>query len=388
MDFVNRRNYLKKLFEYDKSIDLEDKNVCIKPFVFHENNVVTEMKRLAELVPSGTDFCNKPDSRINENKSFSYSAFVPKGDKKYDDCIILLHGLNERNWEKYLTWAEYLCEKTEKPVIMFPIAFHMNRTPESWYAPRSSMPWVKYRKTNTPEASNSTFANVALSLRLSSSPLRLYTSGRETILNLWQLLRQIKRGAHPLLHKNANVDFFAYSIGAMIAQVFFIGNPEGLLSTSKFFLFCGGSIFEEMNGSAREIMDKEAWEKVYSFYAGKYGQEDGLNERLMPDLNEDFLNRSFVTMLRQDLMTDFRQNFFKENHDRIKIFTLKKDTVIPTHGVKIALGENNRDILNEIDFPFEYTHQNPFPSENEKIDIEMLNNAFSSIFAPASEFLA
>ena len=342
----------------------------------------------ASLVPQGTEFCPEPDLNIRENKTFSYSAFAPVGGTKYNDCIILLHGLNERNWEKYLTWAEYLCEKTGKPVIMFPIAFHMNRTPASWYTPRSSMPWVSYRKSNTPEVSNSTFANVALSLRLSSSPLRLYTSGRETILNLWQLLKEIKRGDHPLFKSDTNVDFFAYSIGAMIAQVFLIGNPEELLSDSKFFLFCGGSIFEEMNGSAREIMDNAAWDKVYSFYAQNYGQTNGLNDSVMPDLTEDFLNRSFITMLKKDLMEDFRNSFFRENQHRIKIVTLKKDTVIPTHGVKIALGETDKIILNELDFPFEYTHQNPFPSENDNIEKELLNVAFDSVFSPASSFLS
>ena len=47
-----------------------------------------------------------------------------------------MHGLNERNWSKYLTWAEYLSSKTGKIVILFPIAFHINRSPVGWSNPR------------------------------------------------------------------------------------------------------------------------------------------------------------------------------------------------------------------------------------------------------------
>ena len=388
MDFAERRNYLRKIFEYDKVIQLNDNKVRILPFVFNENNDKKEIRRLSCLVPKGTEFCHESDSDIRENKNFSYSVFVPDERKVYKDCIILLHGLNERTWEKYLTWAEMLCKKTEKPVFLFPIAFHMNRTPVSWHTPRTSMPWVKLRKESSPQVSNSTFANVALSLRLASSPLRLYTSGRETILNLWQLVNQIKDGRHPIMEKNAGVDFFAYSIGAMISQIFLIGNPDQLLSDSKFFLFCGGSIFEEMNGSAREIMDNAAWNLVHEYYADHFGCIDGLNEDVIPDLNEDFLNRSFTSMLRTDMFTEFRNKFFDANKDRIRIITLKKDSVIPTHGVKLALGDNSKDILQELDFPFEYTHQNPFPKENEIITAGMLNNAFDNVFTSASAFLS
>ena len=162
MDFKNRSNYLRMLFSYDRITDLDDRKVKILPFTFNEKSKKKETDKLLKLVPYGSDFCRETDNLIKENVSFNYPVFVPDHDRKYKDCIILLHGLNERNWNKYLCWAEYLCKSTGKPVILFPIAFHMNRTPENWYLPRQSMPWVSFRKNNTPDTDNSTFANVAL----------------------------------------------------------------------------------------------------------------------------------------------------------------------------------------------------------------------------------
>ena len=85
----------------------------------------------------------------------------PRERKKNNEAIILLHGLNERTWEKYLTWAEYLTHTTGKPVILFPIAFHMNRTPGLWAIPVAILPWVSKRKEEVANVTNSTFANVA-----------------------------------------------------------------------------------------------------------------------------------------------------------------------------------------------------------------------------------
>jgi hypothetical protein len=41
-----------------------------------------------------------------------------------DRAIILLHGLNERKWDKYFTWAHFLLQKKPlKPSFYFPFRF-------------------------------------------------------------------------------------------------------------------------------------------------------------------------------------------------------------------------------------------------------------------------
>lgn len=57
---------------------------------------------------------------------------------------------------------------------------------------------------------NLTFANLALSDRLSQAPERFYTSGCETGLNIVQLMNEIQSGNHPYFKENTKIDFFAY----------------------------------------------------------------------------------------------------------------------------------------------------------------------------------
>lgn len=387
MNYIDRCNYLRALFEYDRTIVLGDRPIGIRPFLFQEHCAIRENRFMKKLVPDGTEFCLSPDNLIAENKRFTYSVFVPNGHAREKECILLLHGLNERSWDKYLAWAEYLCNQTGRPVILFPIAFHMNRTPMEWHIPRSAVIWSKFRRLAHPEIPNSTFANVALSLRLAASPLRMYTSGRETLLNLWQLLRDIRSGRHPLFAEGCRINFFAYSIGALVSQIFFLGNPDGLVQDSKLFLFCGGSLFEYMNGSAREILDQAAWQQVYAYYARDYGCKNGLNKEIIPLLETDFLNKAFVSMLRKDLYKEERTTFFQQEKDRVRIVALSKDTVIPPYGAREAVGEAAGQIVKELDFPFDYTHQNPFPSNN-KISGDVLNSSFLSVFGEAASFLA
>ena len=164
MDISLRTKQLNSLFSYDKKTELEESHLEIIPFRFTQTRGASEIDEFQKgLTPTG--FCPMTDDRIQENKSFSYAIFTPSGRKKNNEAIILLHGLNERTWEKYLTWAEYLTHTTGKPVILFPIAFHMNRTPGLWANPRAILPWVSKRKEEVANVTNSTFANVALSSR-------------------------------------------------------------------------------------------------------------------------------------------------------------------------------------------------------------------------------
>ena len=169
MDISIRTQQLNSLFSYDKKTDLADSHLEIIPFRFTQTIGASEINEFQKEL-TGTDFCPVTDNHIQENKTFTYTVFAPSEKEKRDKAIILLHGLNERTWEKYLTWAEYLAQNTGKPVILFPIAFHMNRTPSRWCNPRETLSWANIRKSEINDLSNSTFANVALSSRLSNNP--------------------------------------------------------------------------------------------------------------------------------------------------------------------------------------------------------------------------
>lgn len=381
MDISLRTQQLSRLFSYDKKAELEDNRLEILPYRFTQTTGASEINEFQkELAPTG--FCSIPDNSIQENKSFAYTIFAPAEKGKRNKAILLLHGLNERSWEKYLTWAEYLAQQTGKPVILFPIAFHMNRTPSTWSNPRMAISWANQRKQEIKDGSNSTFANVALSYRLSKNPLRFYASGRESIYNLWQLGTEIKEGRHPLFQEDTSINIFAYSIGVLLSQVLLLANPDKLFSDTRLFMFCGGSIFSEMNGNARDIMDQEAFERLQQYY-----KNDFLDQTSLPhSFKNDFLEQAFRAMIRPDILQEYRESFFHKACNRVRGISLKKDVVMPTGGILKALGKISGKILEEIDFPFPYTHQIPFPIRPSK-DAPLINQSFRHVFDKAASFL-
>lgn len=376
MDLEQRTKNLVSAFSYTKPVIIEESGITMKPFSFIQRKGIYDLLQLQNEM-SSTEFCPIKDSMIEENRSFPYVIFTPPGYKKGSKAIILLHGLNERNWNKYLIWAEELVKRCQKPVILFPIAFHMNRTPQSWSSPRWIMPFSSERKNINKEIKNITAFNYVLSSRLSISPLRFYISGRQSIYNLWQLVSEIQNGKHELFCKNTDTDIFAYSIGSLLAQIALISNPDNLFSKTKLFSFCGGSIFEKMNGSAKDILDEEANLIIHQYYLKK-----------PIAIMCDTIEKAFNEMVSCRRLKSERENFFIKAQDRIKFLTLKKDTVMPTDGVKEAIGEQTFDkIGEEIDFPFQYSHQIPFPVDKGYND-ELLNTALESMLERAQVVLA
>jgi pimeloyl-ACP methyl ester carboxylesterase len=383
MKFIERFQQLKASFSYEKKVCLDNSPVEIHPFRFNQEFGNPEIQQIQQNI-SPAEFCSVSDNYIEENKTFSYPVFVPKGEIQSNKAILLLHGLNERSWEKYLPWAEELTLKTGRAVILFPIAFHMNRTPKSWCNPRALLPYVNSRKEKYTGLNNSTYLNLALSSRLSENPVRFYVSGRESVFNLWQLIREIKTGQHPLFRENTSVNLFAYSIGAFLAQVLLLSNPEKLTSDSRLFMFCGGTLFSRMNGNSRDIMDRESFRKLKDYFLKDfiYRGLDILNRK------EDFMEKAFKSMLSSGKYSHYRETFFQEAQNRIAAVGLKKDIVIPTLGIKEAFGKAcSGKMLEELDFPYEYSHQIPFPVHN-RVAPEMVQQSFSGIFDRAAAFLS
>ena len=82
-------------------------------------------------------------------------------------------------------------------------------------------------------------------------------------------------------------------------------------------------------------------------------------------LKNDTLENAFRTMLTAETYKELRESFFEKAKSRIHILALQKDMVMPTNGIHEAVGDNNYDdMVEELDFPFQYSHQNPFPLNN------------------------
>jgi hypothetical protein len=332
-------------------------------------------------------FINKNDTLIPENITFTYPVFTPENIKS-DKVILLLHGLNERSWVKYLVWACWLAEFTGSHVILFPISFHINRSPASWKDPRIMIPFMKKRNSLLGDINMSSFANIALSNRLIESPLRFFSSGYQTVTDITKLLLTIRNGQHEVIPESSKINIFAYSIGAFLAEIIIMGNPENLFSGSKLFIFCGGSVFSNMQGSSKLIMDSRAFDKVYGYYLNEF-------EKTLTGISPvaDFLRTSpigmaFRSMIDLGRFKTFREDILKKLRNQIHSITLKKDTVIPSQGVISTLNiANNRTAAEVWDFPYDYSHENPFPLFNTPLSNEV-DRSFENVFSEAKRFFA
>lgn len=330
------------------------------------------------------------DNEINENRSFDYIVALPdklNQQEKHKSAILLFHGLNERSWDKYRPWADFLSEQTSTPVILFPIALHINRSPKLWSNPREMQRLISIENQKNEEEigrnENLSFANYALSSRIKADPFRFYLSGRETIMNVCQLMDEIREGSNKMFSKECKVDIFAYSIGALLSQVLLMANPKSHFSQSRLFMFCGGSFFVDMNGNSKLIMDKNSFDLLHSYYRGVFITEGAESRRV-----GDYLERAFVSHIDPSFYKKERKSFYLQSKERIRAISLKKDKVIPTFSIKKALGSIWKDSLKEFDFPFEYSHEIPFPAVcGQKISLEERDFWFKKVFLEASQFL-
>lgn len=372
MDYAKRFYELNSLFRLGTITDLPDSNCRIHFFGFDSKG----MRAANDVISDDTVLCDA----ITENSFFQYPVFVPKKNHNPDKAILLLHGLNERNWSKYLTWAEYLCQKTGKAVILFPIAFHINRSPQHWSNPRMLQAVYDLRRKRNGDDRMLSFANVALSERISENPYRFYSSGRQSLSDIENLVFSIKNGEHQLFNENAQIDVFSYSIGSFLSQIAFLTNTDGLFSDSRLFMFCGGSIFSEMFGQSRTIMDSKAFDRLYNYYRFEFMPEnetaDHIDDALM----------AFCSMIAPERDENKRTTFFSEMGQRLGGISLVNDKVIPYKGVEQALGTDlAHERIGLYDFDFNYTHENPFPVNQQNTNA--INYAFQTVFSQAADFL-
>lgn len=389
MEFTKTYNELKSIFSLNvEKSQIVETEIEIRFLQFTSKSCATLPFDVSNAQASLHNTYAETDESITENKTFKYPIFLPNANKAQSKAIILLHGLNERSWVKYLPWAYYLVQATNRPVILFPIAFHINRSPESWANPRAMLPILNSRQ----QISNielSTFANAALSQRLSDNPLRFFLSGKQSADDIIHLLKTIQNGDYPFLEKNAQVDFFSYSIGAFLSQILFLANPNGLLDKSRLFMFCGGAHFCDMNGTSRLIMDSHAYTNLIKYYLCDFLDELKTSSPLSKFINGSNIGEAFISMISPECKTDYRNSRLEALSNRIRIVSLKKDMVIPSNNIQSTFActkSKLKSVVNELDFPYTYSHEVPFPVYNNPQSM-LVDQCFEKVFRPAADFL-
>ncbi len=371
MGYTVRYKELSEAFSPDKrNIQIPGSRVRIVNTDFVSNGVPGN-------IYSGNDYS------ITENLTFSYPVFVPAGETR--KVILMLHGLNERSWNKYLAWAETLAEITGSYVILFPISFHINRSPVSWKDPRSMLSFLKEKIATRGETRSSSFVNIALSNRLADDPRRFLKSGYQTADDLVKLIKQINTGRHPVIPAGSKMNIFAYSIGAFLAEIIMMANPGGLFSESKLFMFCGGSVFSNMKGESKLIMDKLAYEKIYNYYLDRFEDEIKTRGSVLDHLIPGRIGLAFRSMIDFSRLSKVRNDALQSLGDQICAVGLNKDRVIPVEGISRTLAGNSQVHL--IDFNYAYSHENPFPVLINPSCTEV-DRSFAKIFETAGKFLS
>lgn len=388
MNYSAQYHFLASLFDPKaRYIDLNGKT-CIRfvDFLSIPGKKNPPLTLLRKIIKGGND-----DAEIEENKRFAYPVFTPCGQKQSNKVIILLHGLNERKWDKYLTWGQQLCESTGKAVILFPISFHLNRSNPGWLNLREMNKRLEERSVFTGNRNDnmSTCINNALSERLVEAPERFFLSGFQTANDLVALMRQIRHNRHPFFTPNSTIDTFAYSIGGFLAQVLYIANPNGLFTNSKLFLFCAGSLFKEMNGVSKFIMDKPAFDKIYRYYTVELEARIKAPGPFGGFFETNPVGMAFRSMLARERFANIRDSVINPSNKDLYAIALKDDKVIPAAAIEAALkgdNENSPGNLEILDFNFPYSHEVPFPVKGKEYT-EEVDRAFNMVFEKAAGFL-
>lgn len=330
------------------------------------------------------------DAHVGDNIEFRYHIFKPAGTGRSRNVILFFHGFNEKNWSKYLPWAYRLAEQTGKTVILFPIAFHMNRAPGDWSDRRLMSEVSNLRKENFPGLIGSSLVNAAISTRLHTKPQRFIWSGLQSYYDVLQLIEEIKHDLHPAISPGAHFDFFAYSIGGLLAKTLLMTNNNNYFERSRLCLFCSGSVFSRLTPVCKFIMDSETEQALYRYIVGYMDihlKDDAWLGHFLSSEHPEGWN--FLSLLNYNKLAEHRESMLKCLHERIYAIALEKDTVIPCYEVLNTLQGRSRNIPIRVDiedFPYDYRHEDPFPLK-EQIKDEV-DRSFCATFSKLAGFLA
>lgn len=345
---------------------------------FHENPV-SEIRRLSPLELSDAD--------ILENKYFPYYIVAPDTKISYKNAIILLHGLNEKSWYKYLPWAWQLAHTMQRPVILFPIAFHMERAPAAWSDTRLMNAFVQGRQLRHTDCSNLSFINTAISFRLATHPDRLFWSGLQTYIDIVALVKKIKCGQVSLFETGTTVDLFGYSMGAFLSIILLMADPKTFFSDARLFAFCGGTTLDRTYTISKYILDSNAAINISSYYSEQLYNGFRSNERLEHYMNHHIKEGYFKLMLNHNHYKQEREAAIRQIAGRIMAVPLARDRVVPPVEVMNTLQGDYRDIpatIAPMDFDFPYDHEHPFSLVGKYAG--EVDRSFKDLMRKAAEF--
>ncbi|MDR1608468.1 MAG: DUF6051 family protein [Deltaproteobacteria bacterium] len=332
---------------------------------------------------------HQQDKDIVECQTFRYHLMLEEGVKP-QSLIFLIHGFNERSWSKYMPWAAHLAKRNKAAVLMFPMAFHMNRSPKLWNDTRAMKKVSFERQKLYPDVLCSTLSNAAISVRLQANPSRFFWSGLVAYHDIVDLATSIRAGGFADLDPNIKLHFFAYSIGAFLAEIVLFANANSLFEDSKLVAFCGGPVFNRLSPVTRFILDSEANVRLYSFLVEHLESHRRADPELAKHLSDsEPAGRNFRCLLNYRVDRLYREERFRELANRVYGLAMAQDEVVPPYEIIGTLRGTQRDInipVDIVDCPYPTQHEDPFPVAGPNKEVAKI--WLDKVLRMAAEFLA
>ena len=282
------------------------------------------------------------DGLIEENISFRYplvrEASSGKARPRHNRVIILLHGLNERSFSKYLPWAYQLWAGIQAPVLLFPLTFHVNRVLPAWAKTQQE---IYDRRSRLAGNEGPHRFNAVISDRLAARPERFFWGAVQSYLDLVDLARTIRSGRHPHFARDARIDLFGFSAGGYLSLILMLEDPDELFNDSRGIVFASGVPTRDLNLLSPFILDLDAEVAMMRLYVKNI---EGLaNSRMQHWLEAHGEGRWIKALsgLRADrALLEAR---LKEVRSRLLGITNVNDDVMPTGAMLNTLQGLNRD---------------------------------------------
>lgn len=328
---------------------------------------------LAELASS--------DRSMEENRLVHCPIVRPakaSAEETLDRACILLHGLNERGWDKYQDWAQALADRTHCAVVLFPIAFHMDRSPASWANFGIMRAVSKDRMARYPGLRQSSMANAAISERLDQDPGRFYLSGLMSARDLEDLIAMLRGGEIPGIASGATLGYFGYSVGAYLLQCLSLADGDFARSGRR-FLFCGGPFLSAMTPVSKYIMDSRAHERIIDFWLVNLEAELRRDAELAYRVDTPE-GRAYCAMLDPRYPQMRRRELFSDGATRVA--SLVGDEVMPRAAI-VDFFSGTSVVPRFLDLPSACTHIAPFNA----LGGPAVEESFARLFDEAAEHL-
>jgi hypothetical protein len=219
-----------------------------------------------------------------DNVSFACPLVLPRRPGPFRQVVIILHGLNESEYRKYFPWACTLAS-AGMPVLLFPLAFLVNRRPRRWRDDAATQDRLRLRQALSGNEVATRY-NVILSERLQDHPERLFLGGQQSYFDLLDVVESIRQGVFSIDNRDAEtlvpqrpfaeatqVDFLGFSIGGYLTLGLLLEEQHNpVLMDSRGIIFAAAAPWTHADATVNTnplspfILDRLATERLHAFY--------------------------------------------------------------------------------------------------------------------------